>query len=71
MIQSETNKFCRFLAQIESWNESGKTLFQLDHCRNILRNEVKWLNLRDNVKVHARQPATQSCPTFAGSTNLD
>ena len=34
-------------------------------------NEAKWLNLRDNVKVRTRQPATQSCPTFASSINLD
>ena len=24
-IQRETNKFCGYLAQIENWNESGKT----------------------------------------------
>ncbi|KAK9991701.1 hypothetical protein SO802_026686 [Lithocarpus litseifolius] len=53
------------------YKSNSKTLFQLEHCWNILRNEAKWLNLRENVKVHARQPATQSCLTFAGSTNLD
>ena len=34
-------------------------------------NEAKWLNLRDNVKVRTRQPATQYCHTFASSINLD
>ena len=33
-IQRETNKFCGCLAQIENWNESGKTeydkVFQLN-----------------------------------------
>ena len=29
------------------------------------------MNLRDNVKVHTRQPAIQSCHTFASSINLD
>ena len=37
----------------------------------ILRNEAKWFILRDNLKVHTRQPATQSCHTFANSINLD
>ena len=36
-----------------------------------LRNEAKWLNLKYNVKVRTRQPATQSCQTFANSINLD
>ena len=36
-----------------------------------MRNKAKWLNLKDNVKFHARQLATQSCPTFASSINLD
>ena len=36
-----------------------------------MRNEAKWLNLKDNVKFHARQQATQSCPTFASLINLD
>ena len=53
------------------YKSNSRTLFQLEHCCNILRNEAKWLNLRDNVKVHPRQPATQFCPTFAGSTNLE
>ena len=33
--------------------------------------KLKWLNLRDNVKVRIRQSATQSCHTFASSINLD
>ena len=43
----------------------------MEHYWNILRNEAKWLNLRANVKVCARQPAAPSCPTFLGSINLD
>ena len=48
-----------------------KNAFQLEHCWRILRNEAKWLKLRDNVKVCTRQPVTQSCHTFASSINLD
>ena len=29
------------------------------------------MNLKDNVKVRTRQPAIQSCHTFASSINLD
>ena len=36
-----------------------------------MRYEAKWLNLRDNVKVHTRQLAVQSFHTFAISINLD
>ena len=36
-----------------------------------MRNEAKWLNVRDNVKVRTRQPTIQSCHTFASSINLD
>ena len=49
----------------------SKNAFQLEHCWRILRNEAKWLNLRDNVKVYKRQPATQFCHTFASLKNLD
>ena len=43
----------------------------MEHCWRILRNEAKWLILRDSLKVRTRQPATQSCHTFASSINLD
>ena len=35
MIQSETNKFCGFLAQIESWNESSKIEYDKVYLLNI------------------------------------
>ena len=53
------------------YTESCKNVFQLEHCWRILRNEAKWLIQRDNLKIRARQPATQSCRTFASSINLD
>ena len=53
------------------YKSNSKNAFQLEHCWRILRNEAKWLNLRDYVKVHTRQPATQYCHTFASSINLD
>ena len=53
------------------YQSNSKNAFQLEHCWRILRNEAKWLILRDNLKVHTRQPATQSCHTFASSINLD
>ena len=53
------------------YQSNSKHAFQLEHCRRILRNEAKLLILRDNLKVHTRQPATQSCYTFANSINLD
>ncbi|XP_050249138.1 glutathione S-transferase T3-like [Quercus robur] len=89
-IQKETNKFCGCLAQIENWNESGKTehdkiedaktmyqvncknAFQLEHCWRILRNEAKWLVLRDSLKARTRQPATRpATQSFASSINVD
>ncbi|XP_050259816.1 glutathione S-transferase T2-like [Quercus robur] len=52
-----------------------KNAFQLEHCWRILRNEAKWLILRDSLKARTRQPAirpaTQSCHTFASSINVD
>ena len=53
------------------YKSNSKNAFQLEHCWRILRNETKWLNLRDNVKIRTRQPATQSFHTFASSINLD
>ena len=53
------------------YKSNSKNVFQLEHCWRILRNEAKQLNLRDNVKVRTRQPATQSCHIFANSINLD
>ena len=53
------------------YKSNSKNAFQLEHCWRILRNETKWLNLRDNVKIRTRQPATQSCHTIASSINLD
>ena len=53
------------------YKSNSKNAFQLEHCWRILRNEAKWLNLRDNVNVCTRQPATQSCHTFVSSINLD
>ena len=53
------------------YQSNSKNAFQLEHCWTILRNEVKWLILRDNLKVRTRQLATQSCHTFASSINLD
>ena len=53
------------------YTESCKSAFQLEHCWRILRNEAKRLIQRDNLKVRTRQPATQSCHTFASSINLD
>ncbi|KAL0003132.1 hypothetical protein SO802_016913 [Lithocarpus litseifolius] len=53
------------------YQSNSKNAFQLEQCWRILRNEAKWLILRDNLKVRARQPATQSCHTFTNSINLD
>ena len=53
------------------YKENSKNAFQLEHCWRILRNEAKWLILRDSLKARTRQPATQSCHTFASSINLD
>ena len=53
------------------YKSNSENAFQLEHFWRILRNEAKWLNVRDNVKVHTRQPATQSCHTIASSINLD
>ena len=50
---------------------NSENAFQLEHCWRILRNEAKWLNVRDNVKVYIRQLAIQSFHTFASSINLD
>ncbi|KAK4603034.1 hypothetical protein RGQ29_011855 [Quercus rubra] len=71
-IQRETNKFCGCLAQIENRNESGKT----EHDKRILRNEAKWLILRDSLKARTRQPATRpatqpATQSFASSINVD
>ena len=52
------------------YKTNSKNAFQLEHCWRILRNEVKWLIQRDNLKVRTRQPAKQSCHTFASSINL-
>lgn len=51
--------------------DSCKTAFQLEHCWRILRNEAKWLIVRENLKARKRQPATQSSHPFASSINLD
>ena len=53
------------------YKSNSENAFQLEHFWRILRNEAKWLNVRDNVKVHTRQPATQFCHTIASSINLD
>ena len=53
------------------YQSNRKNAFQLKHCWIILRNEAKWLILRDSLKAHTRQLATQSCHTFASSINLD
>ena len=53
------------------YKSNSKNAFQLELCWRILRNEVKWLNLRDNVKVYTKQPATQSFHTYTISINLD
>ena len=61
------------------YQNNCKIAFQLEHCWRILRNEAKWLILRDTLKAckkrpatqPAAQPATQSCHTFASSINLD
>ena len=65
------------------YQTNNKNAFQLEHCWRILRNEAKWLILRDTLKARkkrpaaqpaaqpATQPATQSCHTFASSINLD
>ncbi|KAL4600897.1 hypothetical protein ACB092_11G233200 [Castanea dentata] len=50
---------------------NSKNAFQLEHCCRILRNEAKWLILRNNLKVCTKKSATQSCHTFASSINLD
>ena len=62
--------FCRLKMQKLCIKIIAKA-FQLEHCWKILRNETKWLILRDNLKVRTRQPAKQSCHTFASSINLD
>ena len=61
------------------YQNNCKIAFQLEHCWRILRNEAKWLILRDTLKARkkrpaaqpATQPTTQSCHTFASSINLD
>ena len=61
------------------YQNNCKIAFQLEHCWRILRNEVKWLILKDTLKARKKrlatqlavQPTTQSCHTFASSINLD
>ena len=57
------------------YQSNCKIAFQLEQYWRILRNEAKWLILRDTLKARkkqlATQPATQSCHTFASSINLD
>ena len=53
------------------YQNNCKIAFQLEHCWRILRNEAKWLILRDTLKACKKRPATQSCHTFASSINLD
>ena len=53
------------------YKSNSKNAFQLEHCWRILRNEAKWLILRDTLKACKKRPATQSCHTFASSINLD
>ena len=53
-----------------------KSAFQLEHCWKILRNEAKWLILRDSLKARTRRPATQpvtqlATQSFASSINVD
>ncbi|XP_030949957.1 glutathione S-transferase T3-like [Quercus lobata] len=57
-----------------------KNAFQLEHCWRILRNEAKWLILRDSLKARTRQPATRlatqpatqpAIQSFASSINVD
>ena len=53
------------------YQSNRKNAFQLKQCWIILRNEAKWLILKDSLKACIRQLATQSCHTFASSINLD
>ena len=53
------------------YQSNRKNAFQLKQCWIILRNEAKWLILKDSLKARIRQLATQSCHTFASSINLD
>ena len=53
------------------YQSNRKNAFQLKQCWIILRNEAKWLILKDSLKARTRQLATQSCHTFASSINLD
>ena len=53
-----------------------KSAFQLEHCWKILRNEAKWLILRDSLKARTRRPATRlatqpATQSFASSINVD
>ncbi|XP_050288896.1 glutathione S-transferase T3-like [Quercus robur] len=49
-----------------------KNAFQLEHCWRILRNEAKWLILRDSLKARTRQPTTRpATQSFASSINVD
>ncbi|XP_075649928.1 glutathione S-transferase T3-like [Castanea sativa] len=50
---------------------NSKNAFQLEHCWRILKNEAKWLILRENLNARKRKPATQSSRTFASSIDLD
>ncbi|KAK4585489.1 hypothetical protein RGQ29_022946 [Quercus rubra] len=36
------------------YQSNSKNAFQLEHCWRILRNEAKWLILRDNLKARTR-----------------
>ncbi|KAG6651656.1 hypothetical protein CIPAW_06G128500 [Carya illinoinensis] len=64
-IQKCVNKFCGSLAQVEGMHPSGvteldkvkilyretqKTNFTLDHCWNLLRNQLKWQTHMESVR---------------------
>ncbi|KAK7858199.1 hypothetical protein CFP56_013832 [Quercus suber] len=71
-MQRTRNKVLTIINDAKTmYKSNSKNAFQLELCWRILRNEAKWLNLRDNVKVHTREPAAQSCLTFASSINLN
>ncbi|KAK4569016.1 hypothetical protein RGQ29_004424 [Quercus rubra] len=82
-IQKETNKSKgdqQFEDAKTMYQINCKNAFQLEHCWRILRNETKWLILRDSLKARTRRPATRpatqpvtqpATQSFASSINVD
>ena len=62
------------------YQSNSKNAIKYEHYWRILRNEAKWLILRDSLKARTRQPATRpttqpatqpAIQSFASSINVD